>query len=131
MANYQTDSWNITATNPYTVILNDSTTVSGGSQYLNVTCYNSSSGSGEGIWQIEFINSTYFYYRTFISGVTHDEGHLGCDNGIVQVIVTNTSITFVGTSSFTSYQTFENLGQIIVLNDDGDFNGGELEIDVY
>lgn len=131
MANYETDYWNMTATDPYTVILNDSMTVSAGSQYLDVISYNSSSGSAEGIWQVEFINSTYFYYCTFISGVTHDEGHLGCDNGIVQVIVTNTSITFVGTSSFTSNQTFENLGQIAVLNDDGNFNGGELNIDVY
>jgi hypothetical protein len=122
------DLWNITITNPYTIILNDSMTVSSGSQYLCLESYNSSSGLGEGIWRIEFINSTYFNYRTYISGMTHDSGNLGCASGIVKVIVNATAISFIGTSSFTSYQAFENLGQIKTFNNDGNFSGGELDL---
>jgi hypothetical protein len=131
MANYQTDFWNISLTSSYVVVLNDSMTVLNGSQYLDITGHNSSSGSTEGVWEVEFINSTYFHYCTFISGVTHDSGNLGCPNGIVQVSVTNVSIMFAGISSFTSNQTFENLGKITTVNDDGNFNGGELGIDVH
>ena len=131
MANYQTDFWNITITNPYTIILNDSMTVSSGSQYLDIHGVNSSSGSAESIWEVEFIDNANFHYRTFISGVTHDSGNLECANGIVQVVVTGTAITLIGKSSFTSNQTFENLGQITTANADGDFNGGELKIDAH
>jgi hypothetical protein len=127
MANYQRDFWNITMTNPYTVTLNDSMTVSSGNQYLGVWAHNP---AGTIIWEVEFKNSTYFYYQTLISGGRHDSGYLGCADGNVQVTVNSAKITFVGTSSFTSNQTFENLGQIATINGDGAFNGGKLNIEV-
>jgi hypothetical protein len=49
----------------------------------------------------------------------------------VQVVVTNTAITFIGTSSATSNVPFTNLGQIATSNGDGDFNGGELKIEAH
>jgi hypothetical protein len=131
MANYQTDLWNITITTPYTIILSDSMTVSSGSQYLDIHGVNSSSDPAEGIWEVEFVDNANFHYRTFISGVTHDSGNLECANGIVQVVVTNTAITFIGTSSATSNVPFTNLGQIATSNGDGDFNGGELKIEAH
>jgi len=126
MANDQTDIWNVTATDSYTVTLNDSMTVSSGDQYLLVSGENSI----EGVWTVQFINSTYFQYGSLVAGSTHDTGYLTCANGIVQVVVTSTSITFVGTSSFTSNQAFENIGQMITRNMDGSFNSGELDITV-
>jgi hypothetical protein len=106
MEDYQTDLWNITTTDTYTVTLNDSMTVLSGNQVLDIHGFNNSAGTWGATWEVVFLNSSYVYYCTFISGNALDWGNLGCLNGIVQVVVTNTSITFVGTSSFTSNLTF-------------------------
>jgi hypothetical protein len=131
MAAYQTDFWDITMTSPYTVVLDDSMTVSSGSQWLSVQANNSTQAQNGAVWQIYFMNSSSFQYTTFSSnGSTLDRGQLGCTDGVVQVVVTNTTITFIGTTSATSNVPFTNLGQIATSNGDGDFNGGELKINV-
>jgi hypothetical protein len=131
IAAYQTDFWNITMTNPYTVDLEDSMTVSSGSQWLSIQANNSTQTQNRAVWQIYFMSSSSFQYTTFSSnGSTLDRGRLGCTDGRVQVVVTNTTITFIGTTSATSNIPFTTLGQIATSNGDGDFNGGELKINV-
>ena len=132
MASYQTDFWNLNLTNPYTVVLDDSMTVSNGSQWLSIQANNSTQTQNRAVWQIYFMNSSNFQYTTFNSdGSTLDRGQLGCDNGVVQVVVTNATIAFIGTSSATSNVSFTNIGQIVTSNGDGNFNGGELKIDAH
>ena len=131
MAAYQADFWNITLTSPYTVDLDDSMTVSSSSQWLSIQANNSTQAQNGAVWQIYFMNSSSFQYTTFNSnGSTLDRGQLGCNDGVVQVVVTNTTITFIGTTSATSNVPFTNLGQIVTSNGDGYFNGGELKISV-
>jgi hypothetical protein len=133
MANYITDVWNVTVDSNYQVTLNDTMTVSSGNQYLEIDARNSTD-NGAYIWAVWFKNATYFTYTTYIPGQfsnPQDFGGLNCNNGIVTITVTNTSITFVGSSSFTSYVSFRNLAQIRTENGDGNFNGGELNIEVH
>ena len=130
MANYQTDLWNTTITNPYTVTLKDSMTVSSGDQWLTITAYNDTSGS-VATWSVVFMNQTYFEYRTTIpvvGGYQHDYGYLNCNDGIVYVDVNSTTITYKGATSHVSNVTFTSLAQIQTMNGDGDFNGGELDM---
>ena len=131
MANYTLDYWNATATHPYTATLNDSMIASSSTQWLLISAYNSSSLPMEQIWYVEFENTTQFYYATFVNNSQKDAGSLNCNNGIVTIIVTNTSITFTGTSSFTSYVPFSNLELITTGNDDGIFTGGQLNLDLH
>lgn len=133
MANYITDVWNVTVDSNYQVTLIDTMTVSSGNQYLEIDARNSTD-SGAYIWAVWFKNATYFTYTTYIPGQfsnPQDFGGLNCNNGIVTITVTNTSITFVGSSSFTSHVSFQNLAQIETQNADGNFNGGELNIEVH
>jgi hypothetical protein len=130
MANYKIDYWNVTATKAYTLILNDSMTVSSGAQWLLISTYNSSSLPMEQIWYVEFANNTRFYYATFVNNNQQDVGSLNCSNGMATVVVTDTSITFTGTSSFTSHVPFSNLDHVTIGNDDGKFNGGELNLNL-
>jgi hypothetical protein len=120
------DYWNITVTSPYTVVLNDSMTVSSGDQWLQIGAFTSSI---DGTWQVSYQNSTYFQYTTWdADGDQLDQGWLNCNNGIVQVDVSATTITFTGASSFTSNVPFVNLGEVWTANADGIFNGGELDM---
>jgi hypothetical protein len=122
----ENDYWNIIVTSPYTIVLNDSMTVSSGDQYLQVVGLSSSISN---TWAVLYQNSTYFQYVTWDDqGNQIDSSWLNCNNGIVQVDVTTTTITFTGTSSFTSNVPFVSLGQIWTANADGDFNGGELDM---
>jgi hypothetical protein len=124
MASYTTDFWNITISNPYTITLNDSMTVSSGEQWLTITAQSNTTT----VWSVQFINSTCFRYSNF-----NDYGFLNCDNGIAYVTVNATSITYAGTSSYTSSPsgvTFSSISQIQTENGDGLFNGGKLIIDV-
>jgi hypothetical protein len=120
------DYWNISVTQPYVVLLNDSMTVSSSGQWLQVTGLSSNI---TGVWCVLYQNSTYFQYTTWnASGNQVDSGWLNCNNGIAQVVVTATTITFTGTTSFTSNIPFKNLGKVWTANCDGAFNGGELHI---
>ena len=123
------DYWSVSVTSPsYTVELNDSMTVSSGNQYLQVEGLTSDINT---TWVVSYLNSTYFEYCTFNSqGNQLSSGWLNCTNGIVYVEVNGTSITFIGTTSFTQNVNFVNLGQIWTTNADGSFDGGELEITV-
>lgn len=74
MASFETDIWNISMANPYTVTLNDSMTVSGGEQYLGINGF----GSNGLVWFVVFVNSTYLEYGTFVNGTTVNSGNLNC-----------------------------------------------------
>jgi len=118
------DYWNVTPTQPYTITLNDTMTVSDGEQWLTITGQNDAGP----IWEVQFINSTYIRYSNF-----NDYGFLNCSNGIVNVTLNNTSITYTGTSSYTSSPsgvTFSSISQVQTENGDGDFNSGQLNIDI-
>jgi hypothetical protein len=122
MANYQTNYWNVTAKQPYTVLLNDSMTVSSGDQWLTITAYS----SNVTIWSVQFINSTCIRYSNF-----NDYGFLRCNDGIVHVTANDTAITYTGTASYTSSPAgvnFPSLTQIQTENGDGNFNSGHLDI---
>jgi hypothetical protein len=126
MMSPRNDYWNITVRKPYTFMLNDSMTVSGRNQYLMITGL---SGSVLNVWTVLYQNSTYFQYVTWdASGNEVDSGWLNCNNGLVEVSVTATTVTFTGISAFTSNIPFRSLGEIWTANSDGVFNGGELSM---
>ena len=133
MANHQTDFWNITITNPYTVVLNDTMTVSSGNQLLEIDGVPSGGQGVEGtwapLWIVHFVNSTTFDFFIYAAnGSMVNSGYnLPC-GGNVQVVVTATQITVKGTSPVTSNIPFENLVQIVTVNDGGNFNGGHLDM---
>ena len=121
----ENDYWNINATNPYTITLNDSMTASG-DQYLQVVGL---SNNTINTWEVLYQNSTYFQYTTWdAQGNQLDSAWLNCNNGIVQVTVTGTTITFEGTASFTSNVPFAALGEVWTANADGTFTSGELDL---
>jgi len=103
-------------------------TVTDGDQYLQVVGLTNDTSN---TWEVMYQNSTYFEYVTWDNqGNQIDSGWLNCDSGIVQITVTDTDITFTGTSSFTSLAPFVDLGQIWTANADGSFNSGELNINL-
>ena len=131
MANHQTDFWNVTIKNHYTIVLNDTMTVSSGNQLLEIDGVPSGGQGAEGTWAprwvVYFVNNTafdFFIYATNRSMI--NSGYSLRCSGIVQVVVTSTQITVTGTSSVTSNIPFENLVQIVTVNDGGNFNGGRL-----
>jgi len=131
MANYTLDNWNVTAIKPYTVLLNDSMRVSSGSQWLTITAR--STNNLAFIWSVIFMNQTYFHYSSafpVMGGNQYDSGYLSCNDGIVHVTVNNTAINYTGTTSHLSKVTFTRLAQIQTENGDGNFNGGELSINI-
>jgi hypothetical protein len=124
-----TDCWNLTVSSPYVVILNDSMIVSSGDQYLIVEgeSYNGNIGV---IWQVWFLNATYYRYVTDVYGRTPNSGYAYCSNGLVQVSVSSAAITFTGTTSISFDAPFENLDFVLTRNGDGSFNGGKLSINI-
>jgi len=81
------------------------------------------------IWNIDYVNSTFFYYEVNTGGGTGPSGHLDCVNGVVYVAVSSTSIEFIGSSTATVKTTFQNLVQIQTVNGNGNnFNGGKLTL---
>ncbi len=134
MANYQTDFWNINVTNPYTVTLNDTMTVSDGNQLLEIDGVPVGGQGVEGgwapMWTVYFVNDTTFDFFVYDSnGNMINSGYnLPCSSGFVQVDMTSTQITFTGTYSTTSNITFENLVQIVTVNEGGNFESGQLDM---
>jgi hypothetical protein len=133
MANYTMDYWNVTSTQPpYTVLLNDSMTVSSGDQWLTITAR--STDNFAFIWSVIFMNQTYFQYSSTIpvkGGYQYDRGYSSFNDGIVYVVVNSTAITYTGITSHVSNVTFTGLAQIQTENGDGNFTGGELNIGVH
>jgi hypothetical protein len=134
MANYTTDLWNVNITQPYTVTLKDSMTVSTGNQYLTITGFNNTIGASWYPWKVFFVNSTYYYYETHItysngSSAILTNGYAYCTNGLVTLQVSQTQITFIGkNTTVCDYPTFIPIEQIRTLNGDGNFNGGHLDM---
>jgi hypothetical protein len=133
MANHQTDFWNITVTNPYTVVLNDTMTASSGNQFLEVDGVPEGGQGVEGawapMWTVYFVNNTTFdWFIHAPNGSMVSSGSYLPYSGTVQVVATSTQITFSGISSGKSNMPFENLVQIVTANEGGNFNGGQLDI---
>jgi hypothetical protein len=132
MSGAEQDNWTITLTSSYTVKLTDSMTASSSQQQLQVWAESSLNdvNSNLWIWNVNFVNSTFFYYWVNTGGGSGPRGHLDCVNGLVYVVVTSTSIEFIGTSSVTETIPFQNLVQIQTINYGGTFTGGDLVITV-
>jgi len=129
MINPGTDYWNLSEISSYIATLNDSMTVSSGDQYLIIEgeSYNGNIGV---IWQVWFLNATYYHYETDVYGQTPNSGYAYCNSGLVQVSVSSTAITFTGTTSISFNVPFENLDFVLTRNGDGSFNSGNLSINV-
>lgn len=126
MQGNEDDYWNVTETGNYTVTLNDSLTVTGGDQDLQVVGL---SGNITNTWEVFFQNSTYFQYAVWNEqGNQTASGWLNCTEGNVTVQVSESGITFSGDTSVPIQGNFVNLGQIWTTNAGGDFDGGELDI---
>jgi hypothetical protein len=126
LANYQADYWNITVNQPYTFVANDTLTVSSGNQGLGITAKNSQNSYP--IWYISYYNATYFLFDVWYNASYFHQAFGYCNGGIVSVVVNDTSITFIGTSqTVVSGLSFRQLDQIVTTNDDGSFNGGQVD----
>jgi hypothetical protein len=125
LANYQADYWNVTVNQSYTFVANDTLGVSSGNQWLGITAKNSQNSYP--IWYISFYNATYFLFDVWYNASNFHQAFEHCNEGIVTVIVNATSITFTGTSqTVVSGLNFTQLDQIVTTNDDGSFNGGQV-----
>lgn len=107
-------------------------TVTSGNQELNILAESSLNdvNSNLWIWMVEFVNSTYFHYWVNTGGGNGPSGYLNCVNGVVYVVVSSTSIEFIGSTSQTVNVAFQNLVQIQTANWGGNFNSGELNIEI-
>jgi hypothetical protein len=128
------DYWNVSISSGYSLTLTDSMTVSNGSQQLGIWAYNSANANATNwIWNVNYMNSTFAYYWVNTGGGNGPQGYISCVNGIVNVVVSSTSIEFIGSSSATVSASFQNIEQIQTENGgdgvtSGLFNGGTLQM---
>jgi hypothetical protein len=126
LANGQADYWNITINQPYRFVANDTLTVSSGDQLLGITAKNSQNSYP--IWYISYYNATYFLFDVWYNASYFHQAFGYCNSGIVSVVANGTSITFIGTSqTVVSGLSFRQLDRIVTTNDDGSFNGGQVD----
>jgi hypothetical protein len=126
LANYQVDYWNVSISQPYTFVANNTLTVSSGIQLLGITAQ--SSQNSYPIWYISYYNATYFLVDVWYNESNFFQAFGDCNDGIVSVVATTTSITFIGTSQIeVTGLNFTQLDQIVTTNDDGSFNGGQVD----
>ncbi len=132
MTGAEIDYWDTSASSGYTATLQDTMTVTSGNQQLSVWAESSLNdvNSNLWIWNVEFVNSTYFHYWVNTGGANGPNGYLSCINGVVYVIVSSTSIEFIGATSTTINTSVQSLVQIQTINDGGNFNGGALNIGI-
>ncbi len=132
MVNTGADLWNENIMNPYTVVLNDTMTVSSGTQQLEIDGEGNTSATTP-MWTVFFLdNSTFNIFTYDTSGNNIDSYYaLPCDSGVVQITVTSNQITFTGTTQTVSTVPFQSLVQIATYNEGGtssNFTGGELDM---
>jgi len=65
-----------------------------------------------------------------LGGANYEQGNLFCVNGVIQVVVTQSSLTFIGTSSYSVNMNLQSVEQIQTINGDGHFISGNLLISV-
>jgi hypothetical protein len=134
------DYWNISVAQTYTVTVNDTIVDSSkpNNQQLSLLAESSLNDVNNNlwIWQVIFMNSTYFYYEVN-TGQGNTLYGASCINGIVYVVVSNTSIEFIGStanlvyysSSYSFNNVFETLAQIQIENGGTDnFTSGNLNV---
>jgi hypothetical protein len=133
-ANY----WNVSVTESYQVTLNDTIKDSTGNQQLSIWAENSIDvNTQQFIWNVNFVNSTYFFYwaNNGTAGGPSNSGYLNCINGVVYVVVSNTSIEFIGSSAVTINMPFQNLEQIQTSDNgngvtSGDYTNGSFSLTI-
>ena len=129
MTGDESDYWNVSVSGSYTATLNDTLTVSSGNQELGIWAESSLNdvNSNLWIWSVTFVNSTSFSYWVNTGGGNGPGGTLNCINGVVYVVVSPTSIEFIGSSSKTIDTNFQSLVQMQTFNgESSSFNGGKL-----
>jgi len=134
MAGNEIDYWNQSVSVSYTVTLNDTMSVGAQPDQLGILAESSLNdvNSNLWIWNVNFVNSTFFYYWVNTGGGNGPQGHLNCVNGVAYVVVTNTSIEFIGATSYTVNISFQNLVQIQTSNggNGANFTSGNLNIGI-
>ena len=103
MTGNEIDYWDQSVSAGYTVTLNDTMTVTSGTQQLSIWAESSLNdvNSNLWIWNVQFLNSTYFQYKVNTGGGSGPAGSLNSVNGVVYVVVSSTSIEFIGSTSHT------------------------------
>ena len=111
----------------YEIVITNRMTVSSGDQYLEV---DAKDFDGNSIWAIDFQNGTYLIKLQTPTILQYDN-RIDKSNGTIALIVQGSTMTF--RDCFREQQGTIDGGypvMIIALTDDGDFNGGELDITV-
>jgi hypothetical protein len=95
------DYWNQTVSAAYTVTLKDTMSVGAQPDQLGILAESSLNdvNSNLWIWNVNFVNSTFFYYWVNTGGGNGPQGHLNTVDGIATVVATSTSIEFIGSGA--------------------------------
>jgi len=135
MTGNEIDYWNVSFSSSYTVTLTDTMSVGAQPDQLGILAESSLNdvNSNLWIWNVNFVNSTFFYYWVNTGAGNGPQGHLNTVDGLVTVAVTSTSIEFIGsgTGQYIVIDTpFQNLMQIQTSNGENGaaFTSGELSI---
>jgi hypothetical protein len=131
MSGSLTDDWNVNIGSDYEIVFRNTMTVSSGDQYLEIQGRDL---DGNRVWAFDFYNGTYLDYTSdaFTTPLpsTYDPNGGLNSNGTVALIVQGTTLTFVTTYGNSSGTWGDYPTDVLVLNGDGVFNGGKLDITV-
>ncbi len=145
MTGNEIDYWNQTVSSSYTVTLKDTMSVGTQPDQLGIMAESSlnDANSNQWIWNVNFVNSTFFYYWVNTGGGNGPQGHLNTVGGSATVVVTSTYIEFIGSGtgqyyslnysgSYSFNNVFETLAQIQTSNggNGANFTSGNLTIEI-
>ena len=139
------DYWSLSVPASYTVTLTDTMSVGAQPDQLGIMAESSLNdvNSNLWIWNVNFVNSTFFYYWVNTGAGNGPQGHLNSVDGVVNVVVTNAYIEFIGSGagqyytvnylgSYSFNNVFEPLVQLQTSNggNGAAFTSGELNIGI-
>ena len=145
MTGNEIDYWNQSVSASYTVTLKDTMSVGAQPDQLGILAESSLNdvNSNLWIWNVNFVNSTFFYYWVNTGGGNGPQGHLNTVGGIANVVVSTTYIEFIGSGTNQYYfvyyagsntfnNAFETLAQIQTSNggNGANFTSGSLSIGI-
>ena len=127
------DLWNTTVNCSYNITFIDHLTVDSGSQYLDIFALNSSYGTVNQwyIWEVSYIDENDFLVTIDnLGGANYAQYEFEDYNGVVSLLVNSTSIEIVAEPNLHVIvpMSFQTIHAIQSKNDDGSFNGGQLNI---
>jgi hypothetical protein len=121
------DLWSVTVDSSYQITINSTISTSNPEETVVIGTVNFTSSTG---WSIEFINSTTYRVKTDILAESSD--NFTCVDGIVQVIIDGTSITFHGSTVEHFTLSSSDYPDTIIIADSGDgsFTDGQINITI-